>query len=231
MKKITITLALIFAIYSCNYAQTNTFPSSGKVGIGTTNPDALLVVLGNGPNLGTFLSLNDQASTARTGVRLRFESLGIAHWNVGVPPDVDAFTINGWGSNTNPEYFRVNSIGNVGIGTTNPDSKLTVNGIIHTKEVKVDMTGFPDYVFKPNYHLRPLTEVKSYIEQNHHLPEMPTEQEVAKNGANLGELNKLLVKKIEELTLYLIQQKEEADKQNNILQQQITELKSRNKAD
>jgi len=57
------------------------------------------------------------------------------------------------------------------------------------------------------------------------LPEIPTEQEVAKDGIKLGELNKLLVKKIEELTLYLIQQKEDADKQNKILQQQIDELK------
>ncbi|MBB5637972.1 delta-aminolevulinic acid dehydratase/porphobilinogen synthase [Pedobacter cryoconitis] len=95
------------------------------------------------------------------------------------------------------------------------------------------MTGFPDYVFNPAYYLRPLIEVQNYIQENHHLPEMPTAQNVSKDGINLGELNKLLVKKIEELTLYLIQQKQEADKQkeenlkqNKVLQQQINELKS-----
>lgn len=101
--------------------------------------------------------------------------------------------------------------GNVGIGTTTPDSKLAVNGTIHSKEVKVDMNSWPDYVFKPEYDLLPLNDVKTYIDKNQHLPDIPSAQEIAKDGLNLGEMNKLLVKKIEELTLYLIEVKKESE--------------------
>jgi hypothetical protein len=101
--------------------------------------------------------------------------------------------------------------GNVGIGTTTPDAKLAVNGTIHTKEVKVDLTGWPDYVFKPKYNLPSLIELKTYIDKNQHLPEMPSEREVAKNGINLGEIVRLQTKKIEELTLYLIEQQKQME--------------------
>jgi hypothetical protein len=87
-----------------------------------------------------------------------------------------------------------------------PDAKLAVNGTIHTKEVKVDLTGWPDYVFKPKYNLPSLTTVKAYIDKNKHLPGMPSDQEVKNNGINLGEIVKVQTKKIEELTLYAIDQ-------------------------
>ncbi len=93
----------------------------------------------------------------------------------------------------------------MGIGTTSPDQKLTVNGTVHSKAVVVDNSIFPDYVFKKTYVLRPLSAVKTYIDLNHHLPEMPSAAEVAKNGQNLGDVNALLLKKVEELTLYLIE--------------------------
>ena len=114
------------------------------------------------------------------------------------------------------------SSGRVGIGTTTPDELLSVKGTIHSKEVKVDMNFLPDYVFKPGYHLPTLAEVKSYIDKNSHLPEIPSAQEVEKNGLNLGEMNKLLLKKVEELTLYLI----EKDQKDEALQKQIIELKN-----
>ena len=109
----------------------------------------------------------------------------------------------------------VNSAGKVGIGTTNPDELLAVDGTIHSKEVRVNLSGLPDYVFKPNYHLPTLSEIKTYIDKHQHLPEIPSAQEVEKNGLNLGEMNRLLLKKVEELTLYLI----EKDKQIGDLQQ------------
>lgn len=103
--------------------------------------------------------------------------------------------------------------GNVGIGTLVPKGALSVKGTIYSSSVIVEANSFPDYVFKPGYDLISLAEIKKYIEENQHLPEMPSEQEVIKNGINLGELNKLIVKKVEELTLYLIEKDKELKEQ------------------
>jgi hypothetical protein len=117
--------------------------------------------------------------------------------------------------------------GKVGIGTRTPDAKLSVQGTIHTQEIKVDMNGWSDYVFKPAYHLISLTELKAYIDKHQHLPEIPSEKEVAKNGVNLGDMNKLLLKKVEELTLHLIRKDEQLkaqEKINSLQQKQINEI-------
>lgn len=111
--------------------------------------------------------------------------------------------------------------GLVGIGTAAPDAnyKLSVNGSIRSKEVRVE-AGWSDYVFKRNYNLRPLSEVKAYIEKQGHLPDVPSALEVEKNGVDVGETESLLLKKIEELTLYLL----EKDKQVSLQQAQIRKL-------
>lgn len=96
--------------------------------------------------------------------------------------------------------------GNVGIGTTNSNGfKLAVNGSIHTKSVTVDNNQWPDYVFHPSYPMRSLPELSIYIDKHKHLPEIPSAEDVNKNGVELGALNAKLLKKIEELTLYVIQ--------------------------
>jgi hypothetical protein len=79
---------------------------------------------------------------------------------------------------------------------------------------------WPDYVFKKDYFLRPLSEVKSYIDENQHLPGVPTAQQIAANGLNLGEMNEVLVKKVEELTLYLIDKDKELKKEKQKNQEQ-----------
>jgi hypothetical protein len=112
--------------------------------------------------------------------------------------------------------------GNIGLNTPSPDPayRLSVNGKIRAKEIRVE-TGWADYVFDKSYELPALADVKTYIDQNHHLPEIPSEQEVAKNGINLGEMNKLLLKKVEELTLYLIEIKSE----NEQIKKELKKLK------
>lgn len=103
--------------------------------------------------------------------------------------------------------FVVNSAGQVAIGTSSIDAQLTVKGDIHAREVRVDLAGAiaPDYVFKNDYTLVPLGQVESYIKENRHLPEVPSEKQMEEDGINLKEMNLLLLKKVEELTLYLIQ--------------------------
>jgi hypothetical protein len=99
--------------------------------------------------------------------------------------------------------------GNIGMGTTTPDAKLAVNGIIHTKEVKVDLVGWPDYVFEKEYDLPTLEEVEKSIAKEGHLINIPSADEVAENGVLLGDMNKKLLEKVEELTLYIIQMNKE----------------------
>lgn len=92
----------------------------------------------------------------------------------------------------------------VGIGTCFPTSPLTVNGKIECEEVEVKNIA-ADYVFYNDYKLLPINELESYIKENKHLPEIPAAEYTAK-GVNLGEFNKLLLQKIEELSLYIIEQ-------------------------
>jgi hypothetical protein len=80
------------------------------------------------------------------------------------------------------------------------------------------MTGWSDYVFNKGYQLLSLTDVKSYIDQNHHLPDVPSEAQVIKDGLNVGEMNKLLLKKVEELTLYLIEKDKQLESQKKTIQ-------------
>jgi hypothetical protein len=105
--------------------------------------------------------------------------------------------------------LTVLSDGNIGIGITNPTEKLAVNGTIKAKEIKVSMEGWPDYVFATDY--RPLSpdELERYISVNKHLPGLPSAKEAEENGVELGKMNKKLLEKIEELTLYMISQQKE----------------------
>ena len=95
--------------------------------------------------------------------------------------------------------------------------KLCADGLLMAKEVKVTLTGWPDYVFGAGYRLRSLAETEAYIKANGHLPNVPSATEVEEGGLSLGEMNKVLLQKVEELTLHVIE-----------LQKQIDELKSNN---
>ena len=116
--------------------------------------------------------------------------------------------------------------GNIGIGTTNPDSwKLAVNGNIRAKEVKVE-TGWSDFVFYKDYNLPTLDDVENHIRKKGHLKDIPSAKEVEENGIFLGEMDSKLLQKIEELTLYTIQQ-EKKIKKLEALNAKIIQLQKR----
>jgi hypothetical protein len=209
----------------CHYvqAQTNTFPSSGNVGIGTSSPNAnTLLELKKEVQgaLGPVLRLTGGGfSGAQCAIDLATYDPGTAlpacriittDANFGCNLDFQT-KIPGDIGNTLQSRLYVTSNGNVGIGTTSPQAKLAVNGDIYSKKVKVTQTGWPDYVFQSTYRLRPLSEIEQYIQQYHHLPEVPSAEEVEKNGLDLGENQAGLLQKIEELTLYIISLNKEVE--------------------
>jgi hypothetical protein len=119
--------------------------------------------------------------------------------------------------------MRIDNVGNVGIGTTTPQHLLHVAGTIGAKEIIVSSTG-ADYVFQPNYRLRPLSEVRAYIQANHHLPDIPSASEVQQKGLSVGDVQTKLLAKIEELTLHMIH----AEEDNRRLEQEVRKLQAEN---
>jgi hypothetical protein len=189
----------------------------GNVGIGTVSPDAKLSLFGPA---GTLFSMG------ATGAN--------AYFKMGISTDY------AWIQSYGPRPLRINDAGNnvifnvgggsVAIGTPLTQNtngyKLAVKGKIGAHEVQVENTSnaWADYVFEPDYKLISLDEVEDFIKTNKHLPEIPSAEEVKVNGHKLGEMDVLLLKKIEEMTLYVIQQ------QNQIkeLTERLKKLESQN---
>ncbi|HLP06212.1 MAG TPA: hypothetical protein VK152_12360 [Paludibacter sp.] len=220
-----------------------TFMSVGSsVGIGTTAPSNNFEVVNS--NSGTldiagFYNTYAYGNSSKAETRI---NLGKIENNTTRQPmgAIGAFpTSNYDSSNGNLAFYtrntqnmverlRINKDGKVGIGLTNPDNTfsntpaeelLIVNGTIHASEVKVNLEGLADYVFSPSYTLMPLHKVEEYVKANSHLPEIPSASEVKENGLSMGEMQNKLLQKIEELTLYMIdQQKTIAGQQKRIEQ-------------
>jgi hypothetical protein len=113
--------------------------------------------------------------------------------------------------------FSVNrSLGYVGVGVNNPTTKFAVNGDIAAKKLKVSQLGWPDYVFESGYKLKPLHEVESFIKTNKHLPGVPSAKVVEEKGLDVGDGQAALLKKVEELTLYIIQLQKDVNQQKII---------------
>ena len=226
-------------------ANSNEVHFDGNVGIGTNSPTEKLEVNGNtllAGNLdidvdlsgGIFISAGQSYNPYLNFVEKKADGspdyTGVIYWS-GSEDVLKLSTYN----NAKPLALNSVSGANVGIGTDSPTEKLEVagntlvHGDVESSKVKVTATpgSFPDYVFKPDYSLRSLSEIEAFIEANGHLPNVPKAEEVEQNGQDLGLIQQKLLEKIEELTLYTIQ----ADKRIKLLEaaqkKQIAELLKR----
>ncbi|GGF04028.1 tail fiber protein [Flavobacterium limi] len=188
-----------FGTYNGDWKDRMIINNIGNIGIGTTTPTGILELQKLNSNLVFDLNTNGLCKIISKG------------WNANI--DIHTFQTSG-AENLNQLYLNTN--GHVGIGTNTTDSKLTVAGNIHAQEVKVTANAgtVPDYVFANDYKLKTLQEVEAYIKQNSHLPEIPSAKEIEKNGLMLAEMNMSLLKKIEELTLYSIEQNKKIESQS-----------------
>jgi hypothetical protein len=211
------------------YTQGITINQIGQVGIGTRldvtagNTSQTAPVVGisiDGPN-------SPANATGAQDLRIGFASAGSSR--------IRSYRGGGWdtylqfltnsvsqGSDSPQVRMTIDQAGNVGIGTTSPQHPLSVNGTIQAKEVLVN-TGWSDYVFGPDYKIRPLPEVAAFIKANHHLPDIPSEAEVEEKGVSLGDMQAKLLAKIEELTLQMIQ----LNKTNTALEKRVAQLEGR----
>jgi hypothetical protein len=206
-----------------------------NVFVGGYSAPSLRVLFGANGNLGIGSSTPPLAKlhvvSDNTSIQQRFQRTGSGTGITDIGTDDQGFKIFVGGYNAPSLKVLYGSNGKVGIGTFSPDAELTVNGSIHTKEVRVDVSiPAPDYVFEPNYDLPTLAETETYIKENKHLPEVPSAKQMTEEGLNLKEMNLLLLKKVEELTLHLIQENKEINElktENKKLSTRVTELEKR----
>ncbi len=185
----------------------NDGPAAGNVAIGTNIPDAnTKLTIQTVADFATALSIRNPSGSALLNAYVGGPANGntISLGTPGVMP-IAIYT-----NAVNRIFIAAN--GNIGIGTDNPVNKLSVNGDIRSREVTVETANWPDYVFEQEYKLRPLAEVEQFILQHKHLPEIPTANDMHSNGLRLGDLQKKMMEKIEELTLYIIQQQKQIDR-------------------
>lgn len=219
MIKSLITMLVLAFISFEGFAQWNQNGNCytiGSVGIGTTPWNKLHVLGPKGDENTGIVRIDGVDANASLRIGINTEYAWIQSHNS------KPLYINDLGNNT----FINAQDGNVAIGTHTPDvnAKLTVMGKIHTNEVLVDLNiQGPDYVFEKDYDLLSLSEIESYVHQHKHLPEVPSAKEMEANGLNLKEMNLLLLKKVEELTLHLI----EIKKENEAQQIEINALKTK----
>ncbi|MBS7256726.1 hypothetical protein [Flavobacterium branchiicola] len=218
----------------------NSYISNANVGIGTASPNSRLSIKvgtkgvsihpgtpGSHSYYGT-IAFNRESATGEIFDNNAY-AFQINNGNNDYDKNLHFQIYNTSGGLVSNNALVINGVsGNVGIGTSNATSMLTVAGNIASREVKVSVDAGADFVFNKDYDLPSLESIDNFIKENKHLPEIASAEEMKKDGINLSEMNIKLLQKIEELTLYMIEQNNQLKAQNdqiNLQNQEIQLLK------
>jgi hypothetical protein len=207
---------------------------NGNLGIGTLAPTAKLDIAGPGSLMAKLHVTNAFAGTPGGSFDINMGAgdnyaAGIRGYVPADQPGIDRVYLGLYTTTyenslmSRVERLTITDKGNVLIGKTsqiNSVYKLDVNGHVRANEIVVNTTG-ADFVFADDFRLRPLTEVREYIEKHKHLPEIASAEEMQKDGVGIGDLQTKLLQKVEELTLYLIEQENKIQE----LEKQVIRLK------
>jgi len=220
----TLIPFILFPIFS--FGQTNTFPSTGDVGIGTLSPAGEIHVVANTGSADLIVERSSgtwmKAVAGTLGSGFYYKSTGRLVFSPAVSQNSLFANVENALFFYGPDHPTYP--GRLVLGSEFPgdNSKFTVNGRIRSEELKiVNNIEAPDYVFSPSYKLNSLQEVEAFIVKNSHLPEIPSAAEFKENGIIVGEMTFNLLKKVEELTLYLI----EMNKTIETLERELESLK------
>ena len=214
----------------------------GLVGIGTKNPTAMLHIIGTVGNGNKGLMLSKITSSGTKNLFFCQDSPGWNYNQSTVKGDFGIFWNDGGSKNrsaglvigphADKTSLRIDANGNVGIGTNlknntynsiNNYFKLSVKGSVRAEEIIVE-TGWADFVFEDEYNLKTIEDVAKFITINNHLPDVPSAKHIETNGVKIGEMQKIQMQKIEELTLYTIQQHNEITDQNEVIKNLLIRL-------
>ncbi len=199
------------------------YPTIGSV----SGTNGSLIMLHN-PHVPFRTDNSASGYNGRAGLRMAINENVSSYWDMGLAGDFFHIYRTSQG-----EFFRITNQGNVGIGTISPTEKLVVDGKILAEEIKVQNVPSSDYVFEPDYNLRPIHEVETFVKENKHLPDIPSSEEFKEHGVGLGEMDDMLLRKVEELTLYVIELKRENEElklKDKAKEIEIEELKAENNA-
>jgi hypothetical protein len=251
MMKSFVLAAALSCVATLSFAQTNTFPPSGAAGIGTLSPTSRLTI--DNATARDGILIQGDAVSAYSDVAFKVKTTaGLPtytpfQWNISHRSDgyfsgtagVSSLEFYGLLQGSGylaPLVFKPNGdmllasprnayrSGNVSIGTVRTNLyKLAVEGTIGARKVVVTQASWADYVFEKDYPLPTMQEVEQYISRHKHLPGVPSAKEIASNGIDLGDMQKIHMQKIEELTLYMIELK----KENELLKLKMEQIEKK----